>query len=362
MKWRLVSQFAMCLCLGTPPCGPRRYYVYDGDDLALEVDGSGNLLRQYTYFPGIDRPHSMFDENGTVYYYAADYPGHVAGLFNASGNVANRYRYSPWGEPEVTSEGVANTLRFMGRERDEFSGLYYVRNRWYDPHLGRFISEDPIGLNGGINWYTYAGNSPTNALDPLGLCKEDGSTTVFAPVHGNVAGIGIQVCRRKASHRGNYNWTNVSDSEPSWWTDGGANTSSSSPRVDLVQCSAGFADVALATATTVPFLGAGFAALGWGARAALYGMTARTVAAYSTGMLPAATTAMQGVAAGSIGASNASLGIASFYAVDGIAGLGASMTVGLGVPLAASSSGWDLVPVVGLVRAFGRLPDACSAR
>ncbi len=147
-----------------------RYYIYDGDDLALEVNGSGSRLREYTHFPGVDRPHSMFDQNGTVYYYATDYPGHVNGLFNASGGVANRYRYSPWGEPELTSEGVSNTLRFMGRERDWDSGLYYVRNRWYDAQVGRFVSEDPIGLAGGINVYRYAVNAPTNIMDPYGLC------------------------------------------------------------------------------------------------------------------------------------------------------------------------------------------------
>lgn len=146
-----------------------RQFVYDGPDLVLEVSTAGTKLREYTHFPGVDQPHSMFDGNGTAYYYAMDYPGHVAGLFNTSGSVVNRYRYSAWGAPETTSEGVTNSLRFMSRELDAQTGVYYVRNRWYDAAVARFLSEDPIGLEGGINLYAYVGNSPTNGRDPFGL-------------------------------------------------------------------------------------------------------------------------------------------------------------------------------------------------
>lgn len=48
-------------------------------------------------------------------------------------------------------------------------GLYYYRARYYDPSIGRFLSEDPIGFNGGINIYSYVGNKPTSFIDPLGL-------------------------------------------------------------------------------------------------------------------------------------------------------------------------------------------------
>ena len=48
--------------------------------------------------------------------------------------------------------------------------VYYYRNRYYDASLGRFISEDPIGLRGGSNLYPYVRNNPTNRVDPLGLC------------------------------------------------------------------------------------------------------------------------------------------------------------------------------------------------
>ncbi|HEX8432620.1 MAG TPA: RHS repeat-associated core domain-containing protein, partial [Longimicrobium sp.] len=71
-------------------------------------------------------------------------------------------------------------LRFTGREYDEDTGLYNYRARWYDPHLGRFMSEDPIGLAGGINPHAYVGNDPVNYSDPSGLgpCPEGTPVTV----------------------------------------------------------------------------------------------------------------------------------------------------------------------------------------
>ncbi|MGN6186845.1 MAG: RHS repeat-associated core domain-containing protein, partial [Thermoanaerobaculia bacterium] len=78
------------------------------------------------------------------------------------------YHYTPFGEIE-NSTNALQPLRFMGRELDADTSLYYVRNRWYDPVLGRFVSEDPIGLRGGINPYAYVGNDPVNLRDPQGL-------------------------------------------------------------------------------------------------------------------------------------------------------------------------------------------------
>jgi RHS repeat-associated protein len=150
-------------------------YVYDGDHLVLEVDGNGNLIREYTHFPGIDRPHSMRQwangEYGAVYYYVLNQPGHVNALVNASDQLVNHYRYTPFGErvASQTSEGTENPLQYMARELDAVTGLYYVRNRWYDPQMGRFISEDPIGLAGGMNLYEYAASNPVSMRDPWGL-------------------------------------------------------------------------------------------------------------------------------------------------------------------------------------------------
>lgn len=155
--------------------GAVTHYVYHDDDLVLELDGAGNRIREYSYLPGIDRPHAMRQwangAGGAMYYYQLQSPGHVEALVDLSRNVVNQYRYTPFGTPVngFPVEGTPNPLQYMARELDATTGLYYVRNRWYDPEMGRFISEDPIGLAGGINLYAYAENNPVSFTDPMGL-------------------------------------------------------------------------------------------------------------------------------------------------------------------------------------------------
>jgi RHS repeat-associated protein len=73
----------------------------------------------------------------------------------------------------TNSTGSAtNWFRYTARQFDSDTGLYYYRARYYDPTTGRFISEDPIGSEGGPNRYTYVRNNPINSVDPRGLCDD----------------------------------------------------------------------------------------------------------------------------------------------------------------------------------------------
>jgi len=65
---------------------------------------------------------------------------------------------------------LANPYTYTGREYDPESGLYYYRARYYDAGIGRFLSEDPVGFLGGVNFYGYCVNNPVNWIDPWGLC------------------------------------------------------------------------------------------------------------------------------------------------------------------------------------------------
>jgi RHS repeat-associated protein len=148
--------------------GVTKRYLYDGDNLFMELDNGGAPVVEYAYW-GLDNPHSM-KKGGQTYYFVQDpVGGSVKGLVRQSDNsVQAQYGYTMFGYPEGTTiDNVGNTLQFAGREFDE-TGLYYNRARYYDPLIGRFISEDQIGLQGGINLYTYAANDPVNNRDPFG--------------------------------------------------------------------------------------------------------------------------------------------------------------------------------------------------
>ena len=93
--------------------------------------------------------------------------GSVIAQSDESGAITGEYSYSPFGETVETGEISDNPLQYTGRENDG-SGLYYYRARYYDPGLKRFISRDPIGLEGGINVYLYALANPIRWFDSTG--------------------------------------------------------------------------------------------------------------------------------------------------------------------------------------------------
>ncbi|MDH4271143.1 MAG: RHS repeat-associated core domain-containing protein, partial [Candidatus Aminicenantes bacterium] len=80
----------------------------------------------------------------------------------------NSYAYGAWGEVRAQSVTVPNIYGYTGREFAE-EGLYYYRARYLDPRLGRFVAEDPMRFNGGMNFYVYVGNHPSEFSDPYGL-------------------------------------------------------------------------------------------------------------------------------------------------------------------------------------------------
>ena len=106
------------------------------------------MKARYTHGAQIDWPLLM-EREGQTFFYHADALGSVAALTDSSGNVVRSYMYHSWGRPQGTeATGPDNPFQFAGREYDLETGLYYVRARYYDPAVGRFISADPLDLPG----------------------------------------------------------------------------------------------------------------------------------------------------------------------------------------------------------------------
>ncbi|MDB4917638.1 MAG: RhsA, partial [Gemmatimonadetes bacterium] len=154
--------------------GAVTHYVWDGDQIVAETDASGNTQRLYTYFPGTDQLNSVVT-GGKTYYAAQDAAGNVVGMIDWTQlSAKDKYTYQPFGTMDQNDQNVPNSMRWKGLLYDAESGLYYVRARYYAPEMRRFLSEDPIGLDGGINQYRFAENDPVNNGDPSGLesCPE----------------------------------------------------------------------------------------------------------------------------------------------------------------------------------------------
>ena len=153
---------------------PQSHFVWDGDNLLAELTSTGTgLVAEYSYF-GPDQLHALF-VGGTEYNAHADGLGDVIALTDGAQTVKRTYGYTAWGQ----SAGGSDLRPFTNADRARFKGalwlgpeveLYYMRARWYEPQSGRFLSEDPIGLAGGVNPYLYSGDDPVNGGDPSGQC------------------------------------------------------------------------------------------------------------------------------------------------------------------------------------------------
>jgi RHS repeat-associated protein len=144
-------------------------YVHDGDQVIEDIDGSsGNLKAEYGWTPGVDRLMYVRTPSWTAAAFADPIIGSIRGLAQADlGTTYKQYAAPFWGQVGVDT-GFIMRFRLAGAEYDQDSRLYYNRARYYDPQLGRFLSEDPVGLAGGINMYVYAGDDPVDATDPSG--------------------------------------------------------------------------------------------------------------------------------------------------------------------------------------------------
>jgi RHS repeat-associated protein len=109
----------------------------------------------------------------SVLWMLTDHLGSVRDITDNEGVGIAHYSYDAFGNLTGGAEVILTRYLWTGREFEILTGLQYNRNRWYDPSMGRWVSEDPIGFGGGdSNPYQYVGNQPLTLLDPSGLWAE----------------------------------------------------------------------------------------------------------------------------------------------------------------------------------------------
>jgi RHS repeat-associated protein len=146
--------------------------MYSDEGLIAETDSTGTVTKTYGYRPdGTWSTNPLYlKEGATTYYLQNDHLGTSQKILSQSGQLVWSARLEAFGNTIVDpSSAITNNLRFAGQYYDSETGLHYNLNRYYDPKSGRYLTSDPIGLNGGINTYAYAQSNPLRFTDPLGL-------------------------------------------------------------------------------------------------------------------------------------------------------------------------------------------------
>lgn len=176
-------------------------FVDVGANTALELDGAGEVTARLLS-GGMDqwfaRSTTAGADTGTGESTDAvltDVLGSPVAFGQADGTLAASYAFDPYGSPVVDGDARGSDLGFTGRQ-DDGTGLMFHRARYYDPQLGRFISEDPIGLAGGSNLYAYGANAPTAFTDPTGH-----NPLLIGCVAGGLGDAGISYLGQRLSGR-----------------------------------------------------------------------------------------------------------------------------------------------------------------
>lgn len=139
-------------------------FSYDGLYVVRDLNSDGSAIE----YGNADLDDKLWQRksDGTTHFLVTDHQGSTRALTDGTGGVVSNVSYDAFGN---STGSTLTRYDYTGRERDADTGLLDYRARWYDPVQGRFISEDPIGLAGGINLYSYVLNDPLSGLDPLGL-------------------------------------------------------------------------------------------------------------------------------------------------------------------------------------------------
>ena len=148
-------------------------FIFDGDKVVSEKTDN-NTIR---YIRGYELISSDSEKAKTYYHYASDELGSTTHVTDENGNVYNYYEYDAFGNFLTKAENVPNRFCFTGEQYDPLTSQYYLRARFYNPAIGRFLNEDTY-YGDGLNLYAYCHNNPVGYVDPSGHAKTKKQTPI----------------------------------------------------------------------------------------------------------------------------------------------------------------------------------------
>ena len=157
--------------------GKATAFVYHNGEL-LYKEGREEEPTSYHLGAGIE----AFWRGQETYYYHQDEQLSTAFITDKNNNVQNRYQYDAFGNMLDSIEQLSNSVLYTGQQYDDLTGQYYLRARYYNPVLGRFVQEDEY-QGDGLNLYAYCNNNPVMYYDPSGYAKK--KTGNNCPPQGN---------------------------------------------------------------------------------------------------------------------------------------------------------------------------------
>ena len=148
--------------------GKRTRFVYHDGELLHEEGGKDNRQTGYHLGAGIE----AFTRAEETFYYQQDEQLSTAFITGRNGAVHNSYQYDAFGNELETAGQLQNRIRYTGQQYDKIIGQYYLRARYYNPVLGRFMQEDTY-QGDGLNLYAYCKNNPVTYYDPSGYMTDN---------------------------------------------------------------------------------------------------------------------------------------------------------------------------------------------
>ncbi len=150
--------------------GKRTTFLYHNGEILAECDGESAPIRRYLRGSGLSCVQTL--DNKAYHAYHQDEQGSTVYVTGRGRETENIYQYDAFGNLIEQKEAVTNRVLYTGQQYDQETGQYYLRARYYNPVVGRFLQEDTY-RGDGLNLYAYCANNPVVYYDPSGHVKNN---------------------------------------------------------------------------------------------------------------------------------------------------------------------------------------------